>query len=469
MPTFTIGETKIRPGEYHRHENAGSVEIAGATNGIVAGVLRSNWGPLNKVVEIDAGSNIKELFGTGNTGIITEAFKADVTRGYFVRVGTGGTAATVTLKDTAAEAANVVTITAKYPGTREFTVSIRDSLVNTDNRECVIYDGTAEFEKVTFAKGTEDGEAAALVAAFAKSTKFTATKVADGNKTLATVTQAAFTPGTDATVNTEAYSAALSALEAYRFNALCVDSTDTAVHALVDAFVDRTFQAGAYPMAVLADAAEVEFDTKLAHAKAFNDFKVIYVATGGIDAEGNNTEGYLAAARVAGLIAATPANQSITHTIVEGYTAPSQALTNTEVEKALLAGCVVFTTSSDGSVWVEQGINTLVNPGDDEDAGWSKIRRVKTRFELMQRIGDTVETLIGKVDNTSDGRATIIAAAQKVINTMIGERKLSSGLIVEDTANPARGDSAWFVVSADDVDSIEKFYLTYRFRFAADD
>lgn len=34
--TFTIGETKTRPGIYHRYENAGGVSIAGAINGIGA-------------------------------------------------------------------------------------------------------------------------------------------------------------------------------------------------------------------------------------------------------------------------------------------------------------------------------------------------------------------------------------------------------------------------------------------------
>ena len=474
MGTFTVGETKIRPGEYHRIENGGGIVAAGARNGIIAGVIQANWGPLNQAVIFDPSTSVKKIFGagTGKTqGLIDTMFLGGATRGYFVRVGSGGTAATITLKDSATEAVNVVTITAKYVGTRAFTATIRDSLVNTSKRECIIYDGTAEFEKITFEKAATGGEAAALVAAFAASENFTATKVADGNGTLATVTQSAFTAGTDPTVNTEAYSTALAALEPYAFNVFCVDSEDTSIHAVVEAFINRIYAAGTYPMTVLSVSKSVSntLAVRMAQAAAFNNAKIIYVLNGAEDNEGNTIEGWKNAARIGGIIAAVPANQSVTHYVVSGYASLSEALTNTQIEAALQSGCLVLTTNSAGQVWIEQGINTLITPSGDEDDGWKKIRRVKTRFELMQRLGDTVDALVGKVNNDTDGRAAIVAAGQGILDTMAAEKKISAGTMTEDEANPAKGDSAWFVIAVDDIDSIEKFYLTYRFRFAPEE
>ena len=52
---------------------------------------------------------------------------------------------------------------------------------------------------------------------------------------------------------------------------------------------------------------------------------------------------------------------------------------------------------------------------------------------------------------------------------MIGEKKLLSGNCMEDPSNPAAGDSAWFIIAVDDIDSIERAYLTFRFRFSADE
>ena len=68
------------------------------------------------------------------------------------------------------------------------SVTIKDNLADNTKRDCIIYAGTLEFEKLSFAKGAGgDGEPEALVAAFANSPNFTATKVADGNKTRSSI------------------------------------------------------------------------------------------------------------------------------------------------------------------------------------------------------------------------------------------------------------------------------------------
>ena len=55
-------------------------------------------------------TNVNRIFGSGNTeGLITEMFTGGMTSGHFVRVGTGGTAPTITLQDDAG--ADVVKIT----------------------------------------------------------------------------------------------------------------------------------------------------------------------------------------------------------------------------------------------------------------------------------------------------------------------------------------------------------------------
>ena len=129
----------------------------------------------------------------------------------------------------------------------------------------------------------------------------------------------------------------------------------------------------------------------------------------------------------------------------------------------------MLSTSKSKQVWIEKAINTLVTLSKDQDAGWKKIRRVKERFELMDRVEQTTEVLIGQVDNDTDGRAAVIAAAQRVVDAMVGEKKLLPGTVIEDEGNPAQGDSAWFIIAVDDLDSIETIYLTFRFRFAAEE
>lgn len=465
--TFTIGETKARPGVYTRYENAGGPQLAGAINGIGAAVIKANWGPLNQLIELDGANAVAPVFGTALTvDTITEMFTGGCSKVKAVRAGTGGTAATITLKDSAA--ANVVTITAKYVGDRAFSATIRDSLLNTEKRECIIYAGTTEFEKVEFTKGAlGDGESAAIVAAFANSKNFTAAKTTDGSKLLTGIAQSAMTPGTNPTVTNAEYSVAFNILEAGKWNVLCVDTEDSTVHALVQPFIQRIYLAGATSMTCIAETKTVELETRMSHAAAFNDEKMHYVLNPAYDISGKLYDGYKLAARIGGMIAAVASNTSLTHTVVNGFTTLAEPLTNSQIEKALAKGCIVLTVNASDQIWIESAINTLITPSGNQDAGWKKIRRTKTRFELMDRIVATTDPLIGKVNNDSDGRATFIAAAQGVVNAMIGEKKLlEGGAVYEDQQNPPAGDSAWFIIAVDDIDSIEKAYLAFKFRFA---
>lgn len=466
---FTVGETKERPGVYKRYENAGGVDTVGVAEDVGCAVVSGNWGPLNTPVRTDASVDISTVIGDGSGAkVIAEMRAGGLDEIIVVRVGSGGTPAKVTLQDTTADTAvDVVDLTALYPGDRAFSITIKDSLEDETLKQAILYEDTKILESVTFEAG--ESEVDGLVNALANSSYVKAEKKAAGNGTLADVAQKKFTAGTNPTVNNTAYSDGFSASEAETWNMICVDTEDTAVHALLHAFISRIYEDGAYPMCVVSETHTVDLEERMAHAAAFNDEKVHYVLNSWVGADETVYEGYIAAARIAGVIAASAANESVTHTVISGATTLNEALTNAQIKKALKSGCIVLSLSKSRQVWIEKAINTLVNLAANQDAGWKKIRRVKTRYELMNRIEGTVEPMIGTVDNDADGRAAIIAAAQRVVDAMAGEKKLlPGGTVTEDANNPATGDSAWFIVAVDDLDSIETIYLTFRFRFAAD-
>lgn len=345
-------------------------------------------------------------------------------------------------------------------------MTIKDSLSVETQRECIVLSGTKELMKVSFAKGS--GEVDALVSAINgnETAVVTAQKVSAGNGTLAALTQAAFTTaGVSPAVTNTDYSDAFALLEATQFNTICVDSDDSAVHALLHAFIVRAHDSGIMAMAVTGDPVSETYSDRKENAAAFNSMLHIHCVNG-FEADGEVYDGWKAAAVVAGYIAYLRPTTARPIKVIPGATAVYGALTNTQIVECLQSGCLVFTVSATGAVWIEQGINTLVNLTADQDAGWKKIRRTKTRFELMQRINENSESIIGNVGNDSNGRQTFIAIANGVINQMISEGKLVSGEVVEDAKNPAKGDSAWFTISVVDLDSIEKVYITYQFMFS---
>lgn len=465
---FNAGERKVRPGNYYRYENNRTGGAASVINGICAAVFASDWGPLGQAIPISAVSEIEGYYGKdGNVGILEHCFLGGAAKVKAVRLGTGGTKATITLKDTAGTPVSVAKLTGIYPGSRPLSVTIRDSLAVSTLREAIIYSGTSELTRVTFAKGT--GEVAAIVAAINanRDSVVVAEKLADGNGTLANVAQSAFTPGTDPAITNTDYSNAFTVLESDTWNTLCVDTNDAAVHALVRSFIHRAVDSGLMVMAAVAEAVAVPYATRKTNAAGFNSECIVYVLNGWRDSFDNLMDGWKAAAVIAGMIAAYPSNDSLTHKPIPGAASVAGALTNSEVESCLKGGALVCTASSSGTVWIEQGINTLVTPSANQDEGWKKIRRVKARFELIARIIATTEPYIGRLNNDENGRATFIAMANGVGNSMISEGKLLSCTVTLDDANPPAGDSAWFVIAAVDLDSIEFTYNLFKFQFSA--
>lgn len=460
---FVPGEAKVRPGVFVRVTNIGDPPSPTVPMGIVAVPFKASWGPLGEAQPIDGGFEaFRALYG--EIGIAREAFRGGAATVLAYRMGASAETATVTLKDGAA--ADAVKIEAKYPGARGngFSVTVRDSLADTTKRELIVYEGTTKLQTVVFAKGA--AEPAALVTAVGESPYVTATKIADGDGTLAAVAQSPLAGGTDPTPTADDLSAALTALEPEDWNVLAVETEDTAMQATIQTYIARVRADGKFVTAVLAEPTSVALADRFAHSKAFNDPAIVYVANG-FTAAGESVEGALAAGRAAGMIASGPVTRSLTHAVVQGATGLVGALTNSQVVEAVEAGALVFTMSRRNQVQIEYGINTLVTPAADQDAGWKKIRRVRTRDTLMARIIAGWEPLIGQVNNDENGRATLIAVANGVIQQMVAEGALLGGLCQEDPANPPAGDSAWFTIQVDDLDSAEHVYLTFGFRFSA--
>lgn len=468
---FIIGEKKTRPGVYFRYENRGTPPIAGVDDGKCAAVFRSNWGPIGQALVLEQYEDIAKKYGdggeNGTTAVPLEQFKGGARLVYAIRLGTGGTPGVYNIEDEQGE--SVIQLTLKYPGSRKLAVTIRPTLADPNTSELLIIEGTEQLERLTFDNTQNSVEALITVFQTKGSDYFTLTKTKDSNEALKSVDQEAITGGTDPTVNVAAYSAAFEVLEAYRWNVLSIDTEDTAIQSVMQLFLNRIYDSGAFCMGVIGEPTTVDFETRLKHASAYNDYQLVYVGNGFVDISGNVYEGYMAAARIAGLIAGTPSNESITHAAITGAVELTEMLTNNQHERAIKAGVLMFSVSSANTVWVEQGVNSLVLPTAKEDEGWKKIKRTKVRFELFQRLNDTVEGLIGRINNDPDGRMTVIQVSNGVCQTMVAEKKLLAGAYVElDQNNAPEGDSAWFVVYADDIDALEKMYYTFKFRFAPD-
>lgn len=458
---FHVGEEKIRPGSYFNIQKREEGNEFGAVDGIVAVLFRSSMGPLGTVKVIERGDGYEDTYGTGGTtDALREALYGGAQKLIACRIGSGGTSETVSLD---AEKGKVKII-AQHPGKVGFSVTVRQKLTDTSRKECIIYMGTKEFEKINFTVG--DNEAQALAEAFAKSKHFFAALEEGGEGAVADVSQAAFTAGEDPAVTNGDYSHALEEAGKYYFNTICVDTEDKGVHELVSVFLDRIYNSGRFGIGVVAEKSTLDFEERLEAAAGFDKENMVYVVNPHVAAKSEELDGYQTAALIAGMIAACPSNQSLTHTVIDRYTEIRELFTNSQYEKAIENGCLAFSYNTDDEVWIESANNTMIHTDETHDEGWKKIRRVKTRYELMYRANAQADALVGKVDNDINGRATIVGKLQKICNTMVQEGKLVSATVTESTEYVADVDSCWFVIDVIDKDSAEHIYLFYKFGFS---
>lgn len=464
---YNAGEKKIRPGVYRRYEKTGATETPGAIYGVFAIPVHADFGPLEtvKAFEPDQLNDLKTMYGTGGTVDAALAlFAGGATKVHVYRLGTGGKTASVEISS--ADGA-IATLTTKYPTKNEYSVTIKSKLNDATKKQVLIYLETELLETIEYAASTD--EKAALVAAVNANSNYVTATAGTGTGAASEVANQAITGGSEPTVNTESYSAAFEAFESFTWNMLVLDTCDTTVQALVQAYIDRIFEEGALGVCALGEPTTVEFDTRCEHAKAFNNEKIIYLGSGYMTADGTVIDGYLAVATQAGIIGSLESNSSATHTVIPGAVNTLEALKNSQYEKAIESGMLLLSPNAEGQVWFDSGINTLITLSEKQDEGWKKIRRTATRFEIFDRIDRAVDPLIGKVNCDNIGIGDVIMRGQSILDAMVQEGKLQAGAtFAEDATNKRGPDYAHFIIHADDLDSLEKVYLRYQFRFSVE-
>ena len=359
-------------------------------------------------------------------------------------------------------ATKLVRLWSRYVGDREFTMTLKTDPV-TNMRQFLFYDGNILFDKVEFTKGGDEAKKF-VDTVNAQSTKFRARYDAAG--ILADFAGRKNYPGKNPTANVAAYSKGLDILERHYWNTITHDRNSTTLNTLLPEYIRQVHDSGHMGIAVIAGWSTEKWNDRLNFAKAINDWRVVYLPSGWTDINGTSFNGWKAANRIAGMIASCETHQSLTHATISDALSLLEPKTHYEIVKGIQSGCLMLSLSDDDLVWIDTAITTLISPDSLHDDGWKKIRRVKCRQVLMTRINRTADKLIGKLNNSPDGRATLIAAFNSVVREMVASGDLVEGSrFEEDPRYPPSGDMAYFIGIIRDYDSLEKIFLSFSFSY----
>ncbi|GIQ70909.1 phage tail sheath protein [Xylanibacillus composti] len=240
-------------------------------------------------------------------------------------------------------------------------------------------------------------------------------------------------------------------LDTHNFHVFVFDGEfNAARQTAVQAWVAANREEGKHFMAVLGGdaAADAEPENGNARSAALDDDYIVNVVNG-VVWNGQIYNSSEIAPFIAGRIAGTPMNRSITYSGVPADDVQPR-LTNAQTKAALEAGSLVLTDDGE-KVKIEQGVTT----------SGRKIRSVRARQSIATAITKTAaDAYIGKIDNHADGQAALIAAVKAYLETLETANVLTAPAVGLDPQFPSVGDAVYLAISYTEVDSMERIFLT---------
>jgi len=255
--------------------------------------------------------------------------------------------------------------------------------------------------------------------------------------------------GVDVT-EAEAYAEAYEAFEARPFNVFVFDGEVPNQLDEAFAWVKKNRDEGKHFFVVFGGSAADDADPAVGNTRSntYEDDYVVNLIEGGkLGSETYSSGEY--AAYVAGLVAGTPINRSITYTVVP-LDDVSKRLTNSQITTALAVGSLVLVHDGE-KVKVEQG---LVTSG-------KKIRTISARQAISTDVTRAAaDNYIGKLDNNPDGQAALISAVKAYLERLEAANVLMDPVVTLDPQHESVGDSVYLLISYVEVDSMERIFLT---------
>lgn len=253
------------------------------------------------------------------------------------------------------------------------------------------------------------------------------------------------------------YAAMRDAFEARPFNVFVYPGeVDAGEQDATVAWVDRNRKEGKHFSAVFGGTAAEDQDPTVGNARSIRlaDDYVVNLITGVVLGDGSQLTSAEYASVIAGLIAGTGINKSITYAALP-VADVTKRLRNNEINAALTSGSLVLV--HDGrNVKVEQGVTTK----SDETAR-GKIRIMRARQAVATDIPATAkDRYIGKIDNNPAGQATLISAIKAYLETLELNNVLMNPQVSLDPQRESKGDCVFLTVSYVEVDSMERIFLT---------
>jgi len=205
---------------------------------------------------------------------------------------------------------------------------------------------------------------------------------------------------------------------------------------------------GKKPFMYVLGAQKDTWEERMTEKSAVQEEGGVFLMTGGSLGKKSYAP-YQYASFVAGMIAGTPLNESVTYRQVS-LSDVDIRLKNSEIEEGLEAGGLILVHDGD-SVRVEQG---LTSNGD-------KIRKVAGRYTIATDLEKTArKNWVGRITNNEPGRLAILGLVEAYLNTLASADVLTDIVVRESTLFESKEDKFFVDIEYTELDSMERIFFT---------
>ena len=462
MPgTFSKSNRPKRPGAYFNFIATQKETILPNSAGRVCLLVQHDWGPFETPTLVNSLAEFQSVFGpstdTPGYKAVYGAFKGEGLPGrggaggvIAVRYGTSEVKASVVINQSPGDTVAAITLTAVYPGSygNDLSSTVEDNAADaTNKRDLVIKVGGVEVERYTYAKT----DITALGAAINASSEWV-TAVVNNSGTEAVKSAKSFTSGADGTVDVAAadFTTALDIAETQRFGVLAMDdlagtdwgspATATSILASWKTWAANLNAKGKRFISVVGGALDEAIGDAVSRSASLNHSDFVNIGKGGVeDASLGTLSTSQLAPRIAGILAATGEERSLTFTRLQGCTARNFC-TEAQILTGFDGGVVVLATDNHPSapVRVEKGLTTYT--GGDSTKPYAIYRNpkyVRTTHGIETDITEWSEiNVIGQLQINDGTRAYVVGHAKSVIKAREDRGVLQSGSTVAIDQDP---------------------------------
>lgn len=433
---FDINTPKVRPGTYINFKAKKSYAPSTAVRGVcIIPLVGYDWGPSGTFIKLTPDAPDAELVKLGRSIYAENALvkmlrlalynSAEV----YAYIISGGAMAAGTEGN--------LTVTAVYGGTRGNDISII-SVENTDGGyDISLYLDGELMEKTEGVVTVEE-----LMAIGSSYVTYS------GTGELSAFAGLNLTGGAASTNTNNDFTTFLDKVEKISFNTAAIPVTEESLLAAAASKVKYLREKIGKPVQfVLPDYSA-------------NDIGVINVCNS-FTFDGVDLTIAQATAWVAGATAGADKTESNTYKVVNDATAVVGELSNESTIEAIKAGKFVFSTDDGGNVIVEYDINSLTTPSDEQDDSYKKNRVIRVFDSFSTDLQTTFPP--NKFNNDDDGWAIMEGLGKALLQNYsdIGAIKnvdYDADFLVDQSRSV--GDSTFFNVALQPVDSAEKLYFS---------